>query len=375
MAESSASSILYNISSPQVSDAVMNESITIAHHVEYTDPEILAVLGMGSFGFILNIAVISIASRRPAFFQVPVKSLVISLGSANLFIIVVCMLLNAAWYSLRSVFGQDCRFFKTLEAFSLNAAAYVVVAWVIDRCRSCMVYSAEKLPPEPSVRKPRHLTKLIIATWVLALLMSLQHVIVVPFDVELDVNETLLNELKPAKMACVSRGIFYPPWKQMIVEFTSICTTYLIPVAFIVGCLAALLVNQIRKTRKSGDGSRAPLRRFYSYDDEASADSRFITAFTICLAVLFITIWGPYYFALIAKISGSVDVDVSLSTIFYLAGLAYPLASPVLYLNFHLFRSANCCRDPSQLGRSSSTIRERIEMLQRNQLSRRFDDL
>lgn len=123
MAEPSAPSILYNISSPQVSDAVMNESITIAHHVEYTDPEILAVLGMGSFGFILNIAVISIASRRPAFFQVPVKSLVISLGSANLFIIVVCMLLNAAWYSLRNVFGQDCRFFKTLEAFSLNAAA------------------------------------------------------------------------------------------------------------------------------------------------------------------------------------------------------------------------------------------------------------
>lgn len=52
----------------------------------------------------------------------------------------------------------------------------VVVAWVIDRCRSCMVYSAEKIPAEPSVRKPRHLTKLIIATWVLALLMSLQHV-------------------------------------------------------------------------------------------------------------------------------------------------------------------------------------------------------
>lgn len=374
MTETSPTGVVFDLSSPEFNN-VVNESIAIAHHVEYTDPEILAVLGMGSFGFILNIAVISIASRRPAFFQVPVKSLVISLGSANLFIILVCMMLNAAWYSMRSVFGSDCRFFRTLEAFSLNAAAYVVVAWVVDRCRSCMVYSADKTPPEPSVRKPRHLTKLIIATWVLALLMSLQHVIVVPSDVDIELNVTVLNDLKPAKMACVSRGLFYPPWKQMVVEFTSISTTYLIPVAFILGCLAALLVNQIRKSKTNDDPSRAPLRRFYSYDAEAETDSRFITAFTICLAVLFITIWGPYYFALIAKISGAVDIDVSITTIFYLAGLAYPLASPVLYLNFHLFRSANCCRDPAQLGRSSSTIRERIEMLQRNQISRRFDDL
>jgi hypothetical protein len=70
-----------------------------------------------------------------------------------------------------------CRFFRTVEAFSLNAAAYVVVAWTVDRCRSCMVYQVEKETPDHSAsRKPRHLTKLVIATWVLAILLSLQHV-------------------------------------------------------------------------------------------------------------------------------------------------------------------------------------------------------
>ena len=75
-----------------------------------------------------------------------------------------------------------------------------------------------------------------------------------PSDVDIELNVTVLNDLKPAKMACVSRGLFYPPWKQMVVEFTSISTTYLIPVAFILGCLAALLVNQIRKS-KTNDGN------------------------------------------------------------------------------------------------------------------------
>jgi hypothetical protein len=45
---------LYNISTEY--PAITNETIYIAHHVEYTDPEILAVLTMGSIGFILNIA-------------------------------------------------------------------------------------------------------------------------------------------------------------------------------------------------------------------------------------------------------------------------------------------------------------------------------
>ena len=52
--EELAAIALYNVSS--VYPGITNETINIAHHVEYTDPEILAVLAMGSIGFILNIA-------------------------------------------------------------------------------------------------------------------------------------------------------------------------------------------------------------------------------------------------------------------------------------------------------------------------------
>ncbi|OQV15636.1 hypothetical protein BV898_10223 [Hypsibius exemplaris] len=358
---------LYNISA--VYPGISNETIHVAHHVEYTDPEILAVLAMGAVGFILNIAVISIASRRPAFFQVPVKSLVISLGSANLFIITFCMTLNAAWHSLGFWFGSDCRFFKTMEAFSLNAAAYIVVAWAVDRCRSCMVYSTDKITGDHSnVRKPRHLTKLVIATWTLAVLLAIQHVIVMPLEQEVIVNATA-SHLRPAKMACVSRGLFSPPWKQMVVEFISVATTFLIPVTFIVGCLAALMVNYFRRLRKQDPDHSQPIRRFHSYDEEVQSDSKYISVFTTLLAVIYIALFGPYFFSLVVKISGWVDVDVSTTTIFYLVGLSYALVSPILYLILH------CCRDPTKLARSSSTIRERIGMLQQSELTRPFDDL
>lgn len=82
------------------------------------DPEIIiTLLAMASIGFILNVAVISIASRRPAFTQVPVKSLVVSLGTANLYLITFCMVLNAAWHTVGVWFDGDCRFYRTVEAF------------------------------------------------------------------------------------------------------------------------------------------------------------------------------------------------------------------------------------------------------------------
>jgi ABC-type Co2+ transport system permease subunit len=74
-------------------------------------------------------------------------------------------------------------------------------------------------------------------------------VIVMPLEQDVAINGTSAD-LQPAKMACVSRGLFAPHWKQMIVEFISIATTFVIPVAFIVGCLAALMVNYFRRLRK-----------------------------------------------------------------------------------------------------------------------------
>lgn len=167
---------LHNCTADSISTTTNSTHVFRSDYVDYADPEILTLLAMGSIGFILNIAVISIASRRPAFLQVPVKSLIISLGTANLYIIAFCMMMNAAWTTIGVWFSGDCRFFKTIEAFCLNAAAYIVVAWSVDRSRSCIVRPSEKNVLGASVKKPRHLTKLVIASWVLAVLLSLQHV-------------------------------------------------------------------------------------------------------------------------------------------------------------------------------------------------------
>ncbi|XP_055353886.1 gonadotropin-releasing hormone II receptor-like [Paramacrobiotus metropolitanus] len=355
-----------------------NHSLIPGTGVSYADPEILALLALGSVGFILNITIISLASRRPAFTQVPVRSLVISLGSANLYVIFFCMFINAAWHSIGGWFDGDCRFYRTVEAFSINAGAYIAVAWAVDRCRSCVVQKPEKNALGTPVKKPRHLTKLVIAAWALAVLLALQHLVVVPSEVsQVDVNHTVPVRV-PATMDCVSRGHYYPPWKQIVVDMVSISTTFLIPVFFIVCCLVALLVHYIRLKRNKTERPRTKLgvRRFHSsFDDEAVLDNRHIVRLTVALALAFIVFWGSYYTVLIIKVVGWIDVSLAITSILYMIGLGYSLASPIIYLSFHLWRTAYCGKDAYGLERSASTIRERIEMLHKNQLSRRFDDL
>ncbi|KAG8432019.1 hypothetical protein GDO86_020152 [Hymenochirus boettgeri] len=250
-----------------------------------------------------------------------IRILIINLVTADLFITLIIMPMDAVWNVTVQWYAGDfaCRILMFLKLVAMYSSAFVTVVISLDR-------QAAVLNPLGIGNAKKKNKVMLCVAWVLSFLLAIP---------QLFIFHTVSRSDPVHFVQCATVGSFREHWQETIYNMFTFFWLFLLPLLIMVSCYTRILLEISHKMKEGCVSSKEfDLRRSSDYIPRVRI--RTLRCLCLCIVLTFIVCWTPYYrldiwYGFLPEMLIQEKVPPSLCHILFLFGLFHTCLDPIIY--------------------------------------------